>query len=58
MTHFQLVQAATDLMSETNAPDHWIDLYDAAMASSTDRALGELVGMLSARLHRSLPIAA
>lgn len=57
MTHSQLVQAATDLMSEVSAPDQWLQLYDAALASSDDREGEELVYKLNVSMGR-IPLAA
>ena len=58
MTHAQLVLAAMDLISEASAPDQWLDLYDAALTSPSDRELGALVYQLSESLHGRIPLAA
>ena len=58
MTHSQLVQAATDLISEVGASEQWLDDYDDALNSSSDRELGALVYQLSAALQASVPLAA
>ena len=56
MMHAELVQAATDLIAEVN--QLWLDHYDAALASSSDRELVKLVSELDAALHSALPMAA
>jgi hypothetical protein len=52
MNHAELVQAATDLLSDTRGAGHWLPLYDAALASPSDRQLVDLV----VRLRRELRI--
>jgi len=36
MSHADLIQAATDLLSESRNPDFWLARYDAALASGSD----------------------
>lgn len=58
MTHAELVQAATNLIAEVGQSDFWLERYDAALTSSTDRELGELVYQLAARMHAPMALAA
>jgi hypothetical protein len=58
MTHANLVHAATDLISEMNGQEQWLNRYDAALASSNDQDLAELVSQLGGALHSRFPLAA
>ena len=60
MSHADLIQAATDLLSEAGNLDYWLPRYDAALASGRDGQLARLVDLLaqacpipSTRLHRA-----
>jgi hypothetical protein len=56
MSHPQLVQAATDLLSDCENPADWLSRYDAALASDSDSQLKWLVkSLLSAVYSRSAP---
>jgi hypothetical protein len=48
MSHADLIQAATDLLSESRNPDFWLARYDAALASGRDGQLKRLVKSLLA----------
>lgn len=50
MTHFELVQTATDFLAESREPQRWLAEYDEALASSSDRKLIDLIS----RFHNSL----
>jgi hypothetical protein len=55
ITHADLIQASTSLLADSPNPSHWFPLYDAALASDSDRELKQLVSqMLSEQLveHR------
>lgn len=58
MTHANLVHAATDLISEMNGQEQWLNRYDAALASSNDQDLAELVSQLGEVLHSRFAVAA
>ena len=58
MTHFQLVQAATDLLSEMREPWSWLSQYDVALGSSSDRELTSLVHSLRTERHSPDKVAA
>jgi hypothetical protein len=46
ITHADLIQATTSLLADSPNPSHWFPLYDAALASETDRELKQLVSRL------------
>jgi hypothetical protein len=57
MSHADLIQAATDLLSESRNPDFWLARYDAALASGRDGQLKRLVkSLLAERSSTPLPI--
>ena len=58
MTHANLVQAATELIFEVDGQEQWLNRYDAALSSSNDQDLAELVSQLSGVLHSRFPLAA
>jgi hypothetical protein len=58
MTHFELVQAATDLLSETMEPMRWLASYDSALASSSDRDIESFVYQLRQDVRSSSRMAA
>jgi hypothetical protein len=55
MSHADLIQAATDLLSESRNPDFWLARYDAALASGRDGQLKRLVKSLLAERSGTLP---
>jgi len=48
MLHSELVQAATDLLSESRNPEASLAMYDVALASDTDQELILLIERLKA----------
>jgi hypothetical protein len=58
MSHAQLVQAATDLLSDCEHPDYWLPRYDAALATDSDAQLKWLVKSLVAVVWASHSVAA
>ena len=46
MLHSELVQEATDLLSECRNTSYWLESYDAALAADSDQALCDLVERL------------
>ena len=58
MTHSELVQAATDLLSETMEPMRWVASYDSALASSSDRDLESFVNQLRQEVRTDSRLAA
>ena len=49
LSHHELVQLATDLLSTAAAPELWLASYDAALASSDDVALVQFCRSLKTR---------
>jgi hypothetical protein len=58
MNHAELVQTATDLLSEMRGPERWLPLYDAALASPSDLELWDLVVRFWAELRMTRRLAA
>ena len=51
MTHAELVQIATDLLSSTPLAEKWLLQYDVALSSETDAQLDEFVSRLQQELR-------
>jgi len=51
MSHIQLVQAATDLLSDCQDAAYWLHRYDAALAADSDAQLKALVNSLVASVY-------
>ena len=58
ITHADLIQASTSLLADSPNAAYWCPLYDAALASETDRELKELVSQLLSEQLRNNRLAA
>jgi hypothetical protein len=55
MLHSELVQTATDLLSESRNPEVWLEMYDVGLASHTDQELILLIEQLkTARAEKAM----